>query len=133
MPSEVAGETARQEVRLETTNDPDEKMENMASPREKSSRATTHARTQLRRVGKAQRAHHSGSRSSRHRDYAFAGRNMRITLPNALSMTGQNKSTIASVGDRADQAVRREHLHVAAGADHRQAERILGAIAEHER
>src|SRR3954454_9148300 len=28
--------------------------------------------------------------------------------------------------DRADQAVRPEHLHVAAGADHRQPERVLG-------
>ena len=30
-------------------------------------------------------------------NYAFAGRNMRVTLPNAQSMTGQNSSTIASV------------------------------------
>ena len=35
--------------------------------------------------------------------------------------------------DRSNQAVRPEHLHVAAGADHRQAERILGAVAEHKR
>src|SRR5258705_2099841 len=31
------------------------------------------------------------------RDYAFAGRSIRVTLPNALSITGQNNSTIASV------------------------------------
>jgi hypothetical protein len=30
-------------------------------------------------------------------NYALAGRNIRVTLPNALSMTGQNSSTIASV------------------------------------
>src|SRR5262249_38501594 len=35
--------------------------------------------------------------------------------------------------DRADQAVRQEHAQVAARADHRQAERVLGAVAEHER
>src|SRR5712671_3794187 len=36
-------------------------------------------------------------------------------------------------GDRADQAVRPEHAHVPARADHRQAKRILGAAAEHQR
>src|SRR6266699_495341 len=36
-------------------------------------------------------------------------------------------------GDRADQAVRPEYAHVSARADHRQAERVLGAIAENER
>src|SRR2546430_2619720 len=35
-------------------------------------------------------------------------------------------------GDRADQAVRPEHAHVSARADHRQAERVLGAVAEHQ-
>ena len=35
--------------------------------------------------------------------------------------------------DRADEPVRPEHAQVAAGADHRQAERVLGAIAEHQR
>src|SRR6266480_3119945 len=35
--------------------------------------------------------------------------------------------------DRANQAVRPEHLHVAAGADHRQPERVLGAGAKHQR
>ena len=35
--------------------------------------------------------------------------------------------------DRADQTVRPEYLHVAAGADHRQPERILGPVAEHQR
>src|SRR5258705_13480696 len=35
--------------------------------------------------------------------------------------------------DRADETVGPEPLHVAAGADHRQAERILGAVAGHER
>src|SRR5882762_332382 len=34
---------------------------------------------------------------------------------------------------RADQAVRPEHAHVAARAYHRQAEGVLGAVAEHER
>ena len=29
--------------------------------------------------------------------YAFAGRSMRVTLPNTRSITGQNSSTIASV------------------------------------
>src|SRR5882762_3125 len=36
-------------------------------------------------------------------------------------------------GDRADQAVRPEYAHVAARADHRQAEGVLGAVAENER
>src|SRR3989442_12974812 len=36
-------------------------------------------------------------------------------------------------GDRADQAVRPEDAHVSARADHRQAERVLGPVAEHER
>src|SRR6267378_3781991 len=35
--------------------------------------------------------------------------------------------------DRADQAVRPEHAHVSACADHRQTERVLGPVAEHER
>src|SRR5258705_7741390 len=35
--------------------------------------------------------------------------------------------------DEAYQPVRPEHLHVAAGTDHRQPERILGAVAEHQR
>src|SRR6267378_7883486 len=36
-------------------------------------------------------------------------------------------------GDRPNQAVRPEHAHVPARADHRQAKRILGAVAEHQR
>src|SRR5437773_3676279 len=36
-------------------------------------------------------------------------------------------------GDRADQAVRPEYAHVSARADHRQAKRVLGAVAENER
>src|SRR6266581_2680175 len=36
-------------------------------------------------------------------------------------------------GDRADQAVRPEYAHVPARADHRQAEGVLGAVAENER
>src|SRR5260221_6499769 len=35
-------------------------------------------------------------------------------------------------GDRADQAVRPEHAHVSARADHRQAERVFCAVAEHQ-
>src|SRR6266513_2134360 len=36
-------------------------------------------------------------------------------------------------GDRADQAVRPEYAHISARADHRQAKRVLGAVAENER
>src|SRR5712671_5097459 len=35
-------------------------------------------------------------------------------------------------GDRADQAVRPEHAHVSARADHRQAEGVLGAVPQHQ-
>src|SRR5258706_312817 len=35
-------------------------------------------------------------------------------------------------GDRADEAVRPEHAHVSARADHRQAERVFCAVAEHQ-
>src|SRR5712692_1559094 len=35
-------------------------------------------------------------------------------------------------GDRADEAVRPEHAHVSARSDHRQAERVLGAVAQHQ-
>src|SRR4051812_47789895 len=35
--------------------------------------------------------------------------------------------------DRTDQAVGPEHLHLAAGADHRQPERILGPVTKHQR
>ena len=65
--------------------------------------------------------------------YAFAGRHSRPTLPSALSISGQNSSMIANVVIEPTRPFDQNTFHVTTGADHRQAERILGAVAEHQR
>jgi hypothetical protein len=68
-----------------------------------------------------------------HRRRAFARLRSRPTPPSALSITGQNTSRIAKVVIEPTRPFDQNTVMSPAGADHRQPERILGAVAEHQR
>ena len=75
----------------------------------------------------------SNSRSSSRAGHVAAGANRAANPRRARRKQRPNQQNQRQRRDRSDQAIGPEHAHIPARSDHRQAERVLAAIAQHQR